>query len=65
VSLVPRCDGCLQLIEGRAVITGERTDGYAGGGLPIASGHPFHWCDSCARVAFSAVLKARRGEKTE
>lgn len=40
-----------QAIRGPAIV-GARADGMGGGGMPSGT---FHWCESCARVAFAAV----------
>lgn len=59
MSLQIACDGCHQTLReypaSQVAITGSRTDGLGGGGLP---NDDFHWCHSCARVAFAAVEAA-------
>ena len=56
------CDGCdVSLGESGSfqgpAITGQRSNGLGGGGLPAGG---FHWCHPCALAAFTAVSKARK-----
>lgn len=63
MSIVFRCDGCDKELSARAddhVIRGERVNRLAGGGLPDGR---FDWCFACARLAFAAVLNARKVAK--
>jgi hypothetical protein len=55
VSVCLVCDGCTDVVS-RAAITGSRTDGWSGAGLPSGE---FHWCHECARVAFEAVKQVQ------
>lgn len=40
---------------GSPAITGERTNGMGGGGLPSGE---FHWCYDCAKAAFQGLKMA-------
>lgn len=52
-----RADGLEQ-----PAITGERSDGWAGGGLPDRK---FHWCRRCAVVAFEAAQQFGSGVRAD
>ncbi len=61
MATIIRCDGCrAELTEHMVTITGQRTDGFGGGDIPVTSGEDFHWCRGCAKAAFAAV-KHRAG----
>lgn len=59
------CDGCgaelgaLPLARGKKelVVSGQRADAMQGGD-PLPN-REFDWCESCAKIAFGAVAKAR------
>jgi hypothetical protein len=49
------CDGCGDDLTGRSpALTGERTNGLAGGGMPHGT---FHLCTDCGQYAFAALAK--------
>jgi hypothetical protein len=65
VSVQIVCNGCDEVLQAsealaspanKVAITGERSNGMHGGGLP--SGR-FDWCVRCARIAFLAVEDAK------
>lgn len=58
-----RCSGCgvefgPPNMEQQPAITGERSNGFGGAGMPDGA---FHWCVRCGQAAFKAVADRVRG----
>lgn len=54
------CDGCGKMARPGhrdIALTGERSNGFGGGGMPDKQ---FHLCEDCGRAAFAALPKWRR-----
>ncbi|MBA9005914.1 hypothetical protein [Thermomonospora cellulosilytica] len=57
MSMIVQCNGCGNTFKPGSsdhAISGERTNGLGGGGLPNGR---FDWCMPCAQVAFEAVAQ--------
>lgn len=63
-----RCSACGMefgwppMKEREPAITGHRSNGFGGFGMPSGE---FHWCSGCGKVAFEAVAARHAGRVAE